>query len=73
MQAFRAIYSVAEDGFVKIKVPSSMGKRVEVILLPSETEDSSPCSSDTSSVSLHQNGFCSKVLAAKEEDVWNDL
>ncbi len=73
MQAFRAIQEVSEDGYVKIKVPSGMGKRVEVILLPAETGALVGCPGSSAAEMQNQSGFCLQILAAEEEDVWNDL
>ncbi len=66
MQAFRAFHEVSDDGYVKIRVPAGMGRRVEVILLPA-------AAGSTGSAQVQQNGFCSQVLASEDEDVWNDL
>jgi len=70
MQAFRDIRTV-EDGYIKVMVPPEMGSRVEVILLPVAAE--SVESNEPGLQSLEKSGFCSQVLAAVEEDVWNDL
>lgn len=77
MQAFRAVQHVSEDGYIKIKVPSGMGKRVEVILLPVASEDADADAdaavADARPAALQHNGFCMQVLGSEEEDVWNDL
>ncbi|MDD3148632.1 MAG: hypothetical protein PHD82_15165 [Candidatus Riflebacteria bacterium] len=73
MQAYRTIQDVSDDGFVKIKVPSGMGQRVEIILLPSEKDGEKTVDGSLTAGMHSQNGFCLQVLAAEEEDVWNDL
>lgn len=70
MQAFRDIRTV-EDGYIKVMVPPEMGSRVEVILLPVAAE--SVEANEPGLQNLEQSGFCSQILAAVEEDVWNDL
>ena len=67
MQAYREVHEISADGYVKIKVPAGMGKRVEVILLPAAADSALPV------MAPQQNGFCMQVLASIEEDVWNDL
>lgn len=73
MHAFRAVQDVSEDGFIKIKVPTDLGKRVEVILLPARPENTDVHDSASLTPTQQQNGFCMQILAAEEEDVWNDL
>lgn len=73
MQAFRIVQDVSDDGFIKVQVPASMGRRVEVILLPVEFVNTSAQGSVMAVAPQENSGFCTQILAAKEEDVWNDL
>ena len=71
MQALRVIQEVETDGCLHVKIPTGMGTRFEVIILPApEGERPEP---SCYSKSLQEGGFVKNVLASAEEDVWNDL
>lgn len=72
MQACRSINEVGEDGIVTIKVPDSFGKKIEVIILPVDSAKMAGVENFENLLN-HDGGFCNNILAAKEEDIWNDL
>lgn len=73
MQAIRSIHEVSEDGFIKIKIPAAMGKKVEVIVLAAEGQPCSEAPLVGQSATSESAGFCLQVLGAAEEEIWNDL
>ncbi|MDU4961138.1 MAG: hypothetical protein E6X17_10830 [Sporomusaceae bacterium] len=67
----KLIETVPADGRITIRVPKEMGRRVQIIIrnLPGHVEEK-----PVDYMKLQENsGFVRKVLAAPEEDVWNDL
>ncbi|HAR41204.1 MAG: hypothetical protein A2X56_03600 [Nitrospirae bacterium GWC2_57_13] len=71
MRALRLIQKVSEDGYVHIKVPSEMGERVELIILP-HPEVENYEAMDYMKIQ-EASGFVRNFLNAETEDVWNDV
>ncbi len=71
MQALRIVQERAKDGYLHVRVPEGIGKRFEVIILP--LEDAMPVESEQLMKIQQEGGFVREVLAAPEEDVWNEL
>jgi hypothetical protein len=73
MQAMRTISNVDEDGIVRVRLPASFGKRVELIIL-SLTEGEAQDPAGWELMKLQEtSGFAANVLANPGEDVWNDV
>jgi hypothetical protein len=71
MQAIRVIQEVAPDGCLHVRVPSGMGKKFELIIVPlDEPEDDAALQYMKMQ---EESGFALNVLAAVEEDVWNEI
>lgn len=71
MQAMRTIGVVDDDGLLKLQIPRSFGKRVEVIILP--VEENHEFLSWELLKAQESMGFVKEVLGNPAEDVWNDL
>jgi len=71
MQALRIVQETADDGCLHVRIPAGMGKRFELIVLP--LDDAAVDESMQQMQAQEQGGFVQTVLAAPEEDVWNEL
>ena len=71
MRALRIIRDVSKDGYVHVKIPSELGDRIELIILPHPGRDDI---SSTDYMRLQEeSGFVRDFLSSEEEDVWNDI
>lgn len=67
----KLIETVPADGRIIVRVPKEMGKKVEIII---RTVRENPGSGQEQYMKMQEkSGFVREVLAAPEEDVWNDL
>ncbi|MFH1096131.1 MAG: hypothetical protein V1749_01320 [Candidatus Desantisbacteria bacterium] len=67
MQTLQMIQEVAKDGYLHVRVPEEMGRKVELTIV--RLEDNS-----TYCMKLQeQSGFVNSILASTNEDVWNEL
>jgi len=74
MQAIREI--VSRDIFINFEIPKEFGDRFEMILLPATRLDVKDDLTRENKIMMQcqsENGFSKNVLAAKSEDIWNDI
>lgn len=71
MDALEIIQEVSEDGYIHIKIPKEMGRKVKTIILPivpakrNEKDDY---------IKLQiESEFMKNVILSEEEDRWNDV
>lgn len=77
MQAIREI--VSRDIFKNYNIPKEFGNEFEMILVPTKdnnleyTNIKQQTESNINMKLQEENGFSTKILSNKSEDVWNDL
>ncbi|MFA6195041.1 MAG: hypothetical protein WC656_00185 [Sulfurimonas sp.] len=74
MQAIREIGT--RDMSINFEIPKEFGDRFEMILIPTielDTENDIMYKDKIMMQYQSENGFSKNVLAAKSEDIWNDI
>ena len=73
MQVIRTIKEADESGIVQVHLPSSFGRRVEVIILSLSEGEAQDASGQELMKLQETSGFARGVLGHPAEDIWNDL
>jgi len=72
LQALRLTKKVDSNGELKLNIPEYTNKKIELIILPADEESENNNSFEYMKLQ-EKNGFSQKILASKEEDIWNEL
>lgn len=70
--ALRQFVTADADHTIHVRLPPGLSDRVEVIILPANSNDI-PEDSLARAALMDESGFAKNILANPEEDCWNDL
>lgn len=70
--ALRQFVTADADHTIHVRLPPGLSDRVEVIILPANSNDI-PDDSLARAALMDESGFAKNILANPEEDCWNDL